>query len=141
MKFREELTGDETDIISRRQEFIKRFKSLKGRSFKIQGTGNEIRSFIYIDDFLDAFDLIIKHGKNQNIYNIGTSTKIKIRTLAYKISKILKKNIILKKTTLAKGGTKIRVPNIKKIKKLGFEPKFNLDKGLKRCLKIETERN
>ena len=29
-------------------EFINRFKKLKGKKFKIQGTGNEIRSFIYI---------------------------------------------------------------------------------------------
>jgi hypothetical protein len=35
MKFREELTGDETDIISRRQEFIKRFKSRVGTNFEL----------------------------------------------------------------------------------------------------------
>ena len=43
-------------------ELINRFKNLKGRNFKIQGTGKEIRSFIYIDDFIDAFNLIIKKG-------------------------------------------------------------------------------
>ena len=45
-------------------ELINRFKNLKGRNFKIQGTGKEIRSFIYIDDFIDAFNLIIKKGKH-----------------------------------------------------------------------------
>ena len=69
-------------------------------------------------------------GKHLNIYNIGTSERIKIKTLAYKLSKILGKKIILKKTFLAKGGTKIRVPNIKKIKSLGFKQQYNLDKGL-----------
>ena len=112
-------------------EFINRFKSLRGKNFKIQGTGNEIRSFIYIEDFLQAFNLILEKGKHLNIYNIGTSEKIKIKDLAYKLSKILKKKITLKKISLAKGGTKIRVPNINKIKKLGFKSKFNLDKGLK----------
>ena len=43
-------------------EFINRFKSLKGKKFKIQGTGNEIRSFIYIDDFVEAFKILIKKG-------------------------------------------------------------------------------
>ncbi len=113
-------------------EFIKRFKRLKKKKFKIQGTGNEIRSFIYIEDFIDAFNLILKKGKHLNIYNIGTSEKIKIKDLAYKLSRIFKKKIILKKTALAKGGTRIRVPNIKKIKKFGFKPKFNLDKGLRK---------
>ena len=59
-------------------ELINRFKNLKGQNFKIQGTGKEIRSFIYIDDFIDAFNLIIKKGKHLSIYNIGTSEKINI---------------------------------------------------------------
>ena len=37
-------------------EFINRFKNLKGKKFKIQGSGEEIRSFIHIDDFVKAFD-------------------------------------------------------------------------------------
>ena len=115
-------------------EFINRFKSLKGRNFKIQGTGYEIRSFIYIEDFLDAFNLILNRGKHLNVYNIGTSEKIKIKDLAYKLSKIFKKKIILKKTSLAEGGTKVRVPNINKIRKLGFKPKFYLDQGLRKTL-------
>ena len=115
-------------------EFINRFRLLKKKKFKIQGTGNEIRSFIYIEDFLNAFNLILNRGKHLNIYNIGTTEKIKIKDLAYKLSKIFKKKITLKKTSLAKGGTKIRIPNINKIKKLGFKPKFNLNNGLKKTL-------
>ena len=115
-------------------QFINRFKLLKGRNFKIQGTGNEIRSFIYIEDFLNAFDKILNRGKHLNVYNIGTSEKIKIKDLAYKLSKIFKKKIILKKTSLAEGGTKVRVPNINKIRKLGFKPKFYLDQGLRKTL-------
>jgi len=115
-------------------EFIKRFKSLKGKNFKIQGTGNEIRSFIYVDDFIKAFNLILNRGKHLNVYNIGTSEKIKIKDLAYKLSKIFKKKILIKRGTLTKGSTKIRTPDIKKIKKLGFIPEFNLEKGLKKTL-------
>ena len=112
-------------------EFISRFKSLKGRKFKIQGTGNEIRSFIYIKDFIRAFDLVLTKGRHLNIYNIGTNERIKIKNLAYKMSNIFKKKINLYKTSLTKGSTKIRVPNIKKIKKLGFKPVYSLDKALK----------
>ncbi len=119
-------------------EFIKRFKTLKRKKFKIQGTGNEIRSFIYIEDFIDAFELILKKGKHLNIYNIGTSEKIKIKELAFRLSRIFKKKIILKKTPLARGGTKVRIPDINKIKKLGFKSKFSLDKGLKKILLNQT---
>ena len=115
-------------------EFIKKFKKLSNKNFKIQGTGNEIRSFIYIEDFIQAFNLILNRGKHLNIYNIGTSEKVKIKDLAYKLSKILKKKIILKKSSLTKGSTKIRVPDINKIKKIGFKQKYNLEKGLRKTL-------
>ena len=87
-------------------EIINKFKSLKGKSLKIQGSGNEIRSFIYIDDFVQAFDLLLKKGKHLQIYNIGTTDKITIKRLVLKISKILKKKIIIKRSPLRKGGTK-----------------------------------
>jgi len=111
-------------------EFINRFKSLKNKIFKIQGTGNEVRSFIHIEDFIQAFNLILNKGKHLNIYNIGTSEKVKIKELAYKLSKIFKKQIKLKRTSLAKGGTTMRFPDIKKIRKLGFKQKINLNRGL-----------
>jgi nucleoside-diphosphate-sugar epimerase len=116
-------------------EFINRFKKLKGKFFKIQGTGNEIRSFIYIEDFIKAFNLILNKGKHLNIYNIGTNQKIKIKELANKLSKIFEKKIVIKNTPLSKGGTNIRVPNIAKIKQLGFKYNFSLDKGLKKMIK------
>ena len=111
-------------------EFINRFKSLKNKIFKIQGTGNEVRSFIHIEDFIQAFNLILNKGKHLNIYNIGTSEKVKIKELAYKLAKIFKKQIQLKRTSLAKGGTTMRFPDIKKIRKLGFKQKINLNRGL-----------
>ena len=112
-------------------EFINRFKKLKGKKFKIQGNGTETRSFIYIDDFVQAFYQILKKGKHLEIYNIGTKEKVTIKKLALKLSKIFKKKIIIKKSSLTKGSTKKRLPNIKKIKSLGFKQKINLEKGLK----------
>ena len=115
-------------------EFISRIKKSKNKKFKIQGSGNEIRSFIFIDDFISAFELILKKGKHLNIYNIGTQEKIKIKDLAFLIAKIFKKRISLKNSPLSKGSTKKRIPNISKIKKLGFKANFNLTKGIKKIV-------
>jgi nucleoside-diphosphate-sugar epimerase len=117
-------------------DFINKFKLLKKKKkkFEIQGSGNEIRSFIYIEDFLSAFNLILDRGKHLNIYNIGTSEKIRIKDLAYKMAKLYNNKINIKKVTLRKGSTKYRIPDIKKIKKLGFSPQYNLNKGLKKIL-------
>ncbi len=115
-------------------EFIKKFKNLKNKNFKIIGTGNEIRSFIHIDDFVNAFRIIMKKGKHLNIYNIGTDEKVKIRDLAKKLSSILNKKIKIIKSSSHVGGTNIRIPNIKKIKKLGFKQTISLNEGLKKII-------
>ena len=113
-------------------DFISKFKLInkKNKKFEIQGSGAEIRSFIYIDDFVNAFDLILKYGKHLNIYNIGTDERIRIIDLARKMSKIFNKKIEIKKKSLLKGSTKYRVPDVTKIKKLGFKKKYNLNSGL-----------
>lgn len=115
-------------------EFISRLKKIKNKSFRIEGTGEEIRSFIHIDDFIEAFKLILKKGKHLNIYNIGTSEKIKIKDLAKLISKFFMKNVKIKLSPLKKGGTKIRLPDIRKIKKLGFKQSIKLHQGLIRTI-------
>ena len=114
-------------------ELIKKVKSAK-RILKIKGSGLETRSFIYIDDFVKAFYLIFKKGKHLNIYNIGTKERIKIIDLANLIIKIFKKKIIIKKDQIAKGGTKHRMPDIKKIRKLGFKQRISIIQGLKKII-------
>ena len=116
-------------------EFINRFKKLGNKKkFLIYGTGQEIRSFIHIDDFIFGFDKVFKKGKNQEIYNIGTSEKIKISKLARLIASILGKSIKFKKTKVLKGSPTVRCPNIKKIKKIGFRQNISLKDGIRKIL-------
>jgi nucleoside-diphosphate-sugar epimerase len=108
--------------------------SKKNKNFSILGSGREIRSFIHIDDFIQAFGLIMKKGKHLGIYNIGTQDKIEIKNLAFLISRLTNKRIIIKNKKIAKGSTKVRCPNISKIKKMGFVKKVPLKNGLKNII-------
>lgn len=117
-------------------EFINRLKILnKNKKFMISGTGKEIRSFIYIDDFISGFDKIFRKGKNFQIYNIGTSEKIRIIDLAKLIASIFDKKIKIKKTKILKGSPTIRCPDIKKIKSIGFKQNVGLKEGLIKIIK------
>jgi nucleoside-diphosphate-sugar epimerase len=117
-------------------QLINKIKKIKDKknTIKIQGSGNEIRTFIYIDDFISGFEKIISNGKHLNIYNIGTTERIKIKNLTKLIAKIMLKKIVLKKGKLKKGSTPIRCPNVNKIKSIGFKKKYNLLSGLKKTI-------
>ena len=42
-----------------------------GKSFPIHGTGENTRSFLYIDDVASAFDVLLSKGKPLEVYNIS----------------------------------------------------------------------
>ena len=118
-------------------EFILKMDNLLNKNkkkeinFKIQGTGNETRSFIYIDDFTEGLMKVINHGKHLNVYHIGTSDEIKILELANKIANIFNREINVVPGELTQGGTLRRCPDISKLQSLGFSPQTFLDEGLK----------
>jgi nucleoside-diphosphate-sugar epimerase len=111
-------------------QLISKILKSKKNFIKLKGNGKEIRSFIHINDFIQAFDLIFRKGRHLEIYNIGTTEKISIKILAKKIIKKIDKSIKIKTGDAFKGNTNIRCPSILKIKKLGFKQNISLEKGL-----------
>ena len=97
-------------------QFINKINKSKNIKIKIKGSGKEIRSFIHVEDFMNAFDLIFRKGKNLEIYNIGTMEKISIKKLAFLIAQTMKKKISILTSDSFNVNTPIRCPEIKKIK-------------------------
>ena len=116
-------------------ELISKIKKLDAKKLVIQGSGNETRSFIHISDFVKAVRILMKRGKNCNIYNIGTNEEIRIKSLAKLLLKMMgKKKNKIQTSRLKKGSTRRRCPSIKKIKKIGFVPKISIKNGLQLVL-------
>lgn len=125
----------EEHVIPELTRKIEKLKKVKNNNvLNIQGSGKETRSYIYIDDFAEGFDILRKFGKNQTTYNIGTNNEINSQELAILIGKIIGVKMSIKTNPLAEGSTLRRCPDIKKIKKLGFKPKVSLNIGLKRTI-------
>tara|TARA_B100001123_G_C15266289_1_gene1008545 strand:+ start:76 stop:1020 length:945 start_codon:yes stop_codon:yes gene_type:complete len=110
---------------------IKKQKTKNKIQLEIFGSGEESRSFIYIDDAVEGICKVYRKGRKNSIYNIGTSNEIKIKDLIKLISKIIKKKIDIKKSSLHRGSVSRRCPNVTKLKKLGHKNIYSLRQGLK----------
>ena len=51
----------------------------------IHGNGKVVRNFLHVESFCEAYDKIIHHGVDHEVYNIGTDFEISIIDLAYKM--------------------------------------------------------
>ena len=100
----------------------------------ILGDGNQTRAFCFIDDFTQGASISFKQGGHCEIYHVGNDDEITIKTLITRIGKL--KNIKISFNTSAPppGETFRRCPNIAKVKKLGYEPKFNIEQGLQKTI-------
>lgn len=108
--------------------------TIKEIEFPILGTGNETRSFCYIDDAVEGIILCAIKGGNREIYHIGTEDEISIAELANSISRLLGLKIKIIKSEALAGGTKRRCPSIKKIGTLGYKSGTPLEEGLKKTI-------
>jgi nucleoside-diphosphate-sugar epimerase len=116
-------------------QFVIRMKQLVADSpgpyrFPIQGTGDETRSFVYIDDFTDGLMLLAQKGEHLNIYHIGTMEEVTIRTLAGLVAEYFDRQVEIVPGQIQKGGPNRRCPDIAKIKAMGYKPRYSLREGL-----------
>ena len=102
--------------------------------FPIQGSGQETRSFIYIDDFADGFACLLTKGEHLGIYHIGTMEEVTIASLATSVASCIGRTIELKTSPVLEGSTPRRCPNIARLKALGFSPRIPLAEGLGRTV-------
>ena len=112
------------------KKLIKEFGHNKVIDFPIQGSGDETRSFIHINDFIKAVEILTLKGENNQIYHIGNSDEISIKKLAIEISEALNINIKIKPGDLQPGSTKRRCPDIKKISDIGYRQTISLKEGI-----------
>ncbi len=106
----------------------------KKKKIVIKGSGDQSRTFIYIDDFTNALIKIIDKGKHRNIYHIGNSEETNIKQLSKKIMNHMGVNLTLESSSPPEGETDKRLPDNKKIVELGYNQNVSLDEGLKKTI-------
>ncbi len=114
--------------------FIK--QALKGQPITIYGSGEQTRSFCYIDDQVEGQILAMEKGQVGEVFNIGNPDERTIQEFAQMIKKLSKsKSEIVYSEPLPEDDPLQRKPDITKAKRLlGWEPKIGLEIGLKKTI-------
>jgi nucleoside-diphosphate-sugar epimerase len=99
-------------------------------AFPMQGTGQETRSFCYIDDFIDGLVAVQERGAAGNVYHIGTTEEVTIADLAGRVANQLGRSIRMVPSPLLAGSTMRRCPAIDKLEALGYRQSVPLNTGL-----------
>jgi dTDP-glucose 4,6-dehydratase len=106
-------------------------QALRGEDLTVFGSGNQTRSFCYVDDLVEGIWRLL-HSDYPYPVNIGNPDEITILQFAEEIIKLTgtKQKIVFK--PLPKDDPTQRRPDITKAKKiLGWEPKVSRAEGLK----------
>ncbi len=114
-------------------QFIERIIK-KENPFRIFG-GNETRTFCFIDDAVNATQLVMEKSSNQTIHIGRSDEEIKIIDLAKKLFHTAGVNPEIKLLPSPKGSVKRRCPDITKLSSLGYKPETSLEAGLEKTFK------
>src|SRR3989344_4476667 len=115
-------------------------KALKNEPITIFGKGNQTRCFTYVEDVAEGVLAVFEKGNKSEAYNIGNNQPTTILELAQIAKEMTKsKSEIVKlgfgeKTRLKEREIEYRIPDISRMKALGWKPKTMIREGVKRML-------
>lgn len=115
------------------QIFIKR--ALKNEDIRIDGDGNQIRAWCYVDDFVDCLVRCVEDPKAVGeSFNLGNARAvITILGLAQTVCRVLKSDSKIVFEPPLSADIAIRIPSVEKTKELlGFKAQVDLEEGVLR---------
>ena len=111
-------------------------QALKGEDITIYGDGAQTRSFCYVNDLLEAMVRAMNTGSEfTGPVNIGNPTEFTMLELAELVLKLTKSKSRIVNQPLPQDDPRQRKPDIGLAKAaLGWEPKVNLEEGLRETI-------
>jgi UDP-glucuronate decarboxylase len=107
-------------------------QALRNNDITMYGEGNQTRSFCYVSDLVEGIYRLMNKENFTGPVNIGNPGEFTIKELAEKVIKMTNATSKIIYNPLPQDDPKKRKPNIELAKKeLDWEPKVDLDTGLK----------
>ncbi len=115
------------------------YQALSGQPLTVFGDGKQTRSFCYVDDLIEGICRLMLSDEHLPV-NIGNPHEITMLEFAERIRKYFDDRPRIIFEPLPQDDPKRRCPDISKAKRLlKWEPKVNLEEGLKRTLEYFKE--
>ena len=109
-------------------------QAMRGEDLTVYGEGNQTRSFCYVSDEIEGILRLSKSSEHLPV-NIGNPTEFTILECAERVLAVTGSKSAIRNEPLPQDDPKQRRPDISKAKNLlGWEPKIDLEAGLKMSL-------
>jgi len=112
-------------------------RALADQELPVYGTGENVRDWLHVEDHCKAIDLIVRHGKVGEIYNIGGHNERTNLEVVKTILKAVDKPESLIKYVKDRPGHDRRyaIDPAKIEKELGWKPTYNFDTGIRQTIR------
>lgn len=112
------------------------YQALTGQPITVYGDGRQTRSFCYVSDLIEGIHRLMNSDEHEPV-NIGNPQEITILEFAERIRSLTGSDAPIVFKPLPQDDPKQRCPDIGKAKRLlGWEPKVDLDEGLRLTLEF-----
>lgn len=110
-------------------------QALAGKPLTVYGSGNQTRSFCFVDDLIRGFVLLMENDQLCGPVNLGNPIEFTMTELAKKVIKLTSSTSEIIFEELPQDDPKMRRPDIHlAFKELGWSPSISLDEGLKQTI-------
>jgi dTDP-glucose 4,6-dehydratase len=140
-------------------------QALSGKPLTVFGTGNQTRSFCYVDDLIEGITRLLlvssdrtpeqRTDRQSFLYksdetvgetvhepiNLGNPHELTVLEIAHKVQALVGTTAPIEFKPLPADDPKVRCPDIRRAKELlGWEPKVSLEEGLRRTVEYFRKR-
>jgi UDP-glucuronate decarboxylase len=115
--------------------------ALRGQPITVYGTGEQTRSFCYVDDLIEGLIRLMEADDPNGPVNLGNPEERTILELAQLILKLTRSSAPLIREPLPEDDPNRRQPDITRARTLlGWEPRVDITEGLTRTIRYFRER-
>lgn len=125
-------------VISIMMDRYKKLLNKENTTFTMFGDGTQSRDFVFIDDVIQALNLIATSSETLGeVYNIGTGEAIELSGLVSIVDDFLGVSLPIRYDNERPGDIKHSLADISKVKGIGYQPNYTVKTGLEKYVSYE----